>query len=330
MVRLLERSLDEGRLAHSYLLAGPPHVGKMTLALHLAQAVNCTGSPRPCQQCRQCQRVAALKHTDVQVMGLPEAPARDISIDQVRELQRAAALKPFEGSCRVFIIEGAERLSQDANNALLKTLEEPPPQVLLLLITTDEEAILPTVRSRCQRLELHPLALLEVAEALQERGLGPEEARRLAWRSQGCPGVALSALEDPEGLTAQDEELEELLTWTRATLHQRFAYAADLAQRFSDDREKVQALLGLWAEGWRDLVLLKEGAPEYVVHQALIPALAPLAKELETDAVVQAVRLAQETLELLDRNVNPRVALEHLLLGLPTLPPGPAGTPDDT
>ena len=162
-----------------------------------------------------------------------------------------------------------------------------------------------------------------MAQALQERGVAPAEALRLAWRSRGCPGIALRALEDPAGLEAQDQELQEMVASIRASLHQRFALAADIGQRFARNRSDVQSLLETWEEGWRDLLLVKEGAPDYVVHRQLQPGLAPLAEEMEAGAMVRALRLIQETLDLLDQNVNPRMALEHLLMGFPFLPPSP-------
>ncbi len=320
VLRLLNRSLEMGRLAHSYLLVGPPHVGKMTVALYLAQAVNCTGSPRPCQECSQCVRVALGRHADVQVISLREGEStRDISIDQVREVQRAASLKPFEGSCRVFIVEGAERLSAAATNALLKTLEEPPPQVLLLLLATDEEALLPTLRSRCQRLELYSLGVQEVAHALEERGVAPERARHLALHSQGCPGIALRSLEDPDWLEAREKEVQQVADLLSTSIHQRFALAAELAQGFQANREDVQALLGLWLDWWRDLLLVKEGTTAYLVHPELRLTLEALAPEVDALAVARSLRLIQETLEVLDQNANARMALEHLLLGFPFL-----------
>ena len=326
-LQFLERSLETERLAHSYLLIGPAHVGKMALALQLAQAVNCTAPDRPCQVCPQCVRIAAGRHTDVQVIALGEesGTVKEIRIDQVRELQQAAILKPFEGRCRVFIVDGAERLSQEAANALLKTLEEPPPQVLLLLLVTDEEGLLPTLRSRCQRLELHPLRAEGLVLALEERGASPDQARELAMRSQGCPGIALRALQDPSWLEAQDQELEGLLDILGSSLHQRFALAAELANRFASDREGVQTHLHLWLEWWRDLLLVREGAVPHLVHPQLQQSLEALARELDTAAIAAALRLIQETLDFLDQNANPRLALEHLLLGLPGRAISPEG-----
>jgi len=133
-VALLDRSLRNGRLAHAYLFVGPRHVGKMRLAIELAKALNCHHEERPCGVCTQCERIEGLKHADVQVIGVDGTT--EIGIDQMREMQHCASLKPFEGRHRVFIIDGVEHLSREAANCLLKTLEEPPADVQLVLLST--------------------------------------------------------------------------------------------------------------------------------------------------------------------------------------------------
>ncbi|MDD5081898.1 MAG: AAA family ATPase, partial [Dehalococcoidales bacterium] len=159
VVDLLKRSLERRAVAHAYLLVGPPHVGKMTLALTLAQALNCEATAPPCGQCSSCQKVVSAKHADVQVINLISSlepgetkPQAEISIDQIRQMQHSASLPPFEGRCKVFIIEGAEHLSDEAANCLLKTLEEPVGRVVFILLTTSERLLPATVVSRCQRL----------------------------------------------------------------------------------------------------------------------------------------------------------------------------------
>ncbi len=332
LLRQLEPALKQGRLAHAYLLAGPPHVGKMALALALAQGVNCLAGPgAPCGACTQCRRIALGQHADVRVFsvaqGAPTSRGRDagaartlISIDDVREVQRQTSLKPYEGACIVIIFDGAEAMSLDAANALLKTLEEPPPQVLLLLLTSNEEALLSTIRSRCRALTLLPASKAQVvARLMGEHKAGPQQAERLARLSRGCLGWALTALADPARLEQQEADMEQVRETCQAGLEERFSYAAELAGRFPRDRESVRESLYLWLRWWRDLLLVKEGADAYVQDPQQLTALRLQAAQLTTGQVVEAIKALLQTLEALDRNARPSLALEVLMLRLPVL-----------
>ena len=162
LLRRLEAELREGRTAHAYLLAGPPHVGKMTLAINLAQALNCLEDRgEPCGDCVHCTRIASGQHADVRIVGVRrsgDGPARTvIGIGDVKDALRQVNLNPYEGRRTVVIFDEAETMSEEAANALLKTLEEPPPQTLLILLTSQEDRLLPTIKSRCSRIEEIPL-----------------------------------------------------------------------------------------------------------------------------------------------------------------------------
>ena len=179
VLSLLQRSLEQGSLAHAYLFVGPPHVGKMTMALNLAQALNCEAAEPPCGECVSCQKIASVKHADVQIIDLSrdensaEVENRTkISVDQIEQLQHSASLPPFEGRCKVFIIDGVELLSTGAANRLLKTLEEPVGKVVFILLTINERLLPTTIVSRCQRLELLPLAAFDVEAALNKNSSG--------------------------------------------------------------------------------------------------------------------------------------------------------------
>ena len=166
LIARLRPALEQGRESHAYLLTGPPHAGKLTLAREIAQAVNCLRrSGAPCHECVQCQRIADGLHADVRVVDIEYSrmvegrnTVTTITIDAIREMERTVNLNPFEGSRSVIIIDGAGAMTPEASNALLKTLEEPPPGVLFLLLAEDEEALLPTIRSRCQAMRLLPMS----------------------------------------------------------------------------------------------------------------------------------------------------------------------------
>ena len=319
-VRLLQDGLRQGRLHHAYLLAGPAHVGKTTLATQLAQVLNCTGDKPPCGSCNSCLRIAAGQHADVMTIGL-DAEGEDvrtmIGIDAVRDLQSSAHLMPYEGKVRVFIFQDAERLSAEAANALLKVLEEPPPNVVLLLLTADPEALLPTIASRCQLIEMRPLSAERLAAVLrEEHGVAEEEAAHLAGLSRGCVGWAIQAVETPSVMAALHQHLERIADVCGAGLEGRFAYADDLARRYQRDRQAGREELSLWLRWWRDILLLQQGRGDDIVHRSWRGTLEALAASVTVRSSVAFIGRVYETLEALERNANPRLALEALMLDL--------------
>ena len=324
-VSLIQRSLETGSLAHAYLFTGPAHVGKMTLALNLAQALNCEATEPPCGQCISCQKIDSLKHADVQVVGLgsngnsTEAKRQaEISIDQIRQVQHSVSLPPFEGNYRVFIIDGAELLSIEAANCLLKTLEEPVGKVVFILLTVNEEALPATVISRCQRVELPPVAAGELEDFLVKNwGIEQQKARLLARLSHGCLGFALSANYEDELLQHRSERLDELLDITDANPEERFVYATKMATQFSQNRSVVQEQLDLWIQWWRDLMLVKVSCNDSVTNIDRLDVLVNKAKGHSLASIQAFIKNIQAAGEQLRQNANPRLVLEILMLNLP-------------
>ena len=325
ILRQFEANLGLGQIPHAMLLTGPPRVGKMTLALNLAQALNCTEpGPAPCGECRQCSRISLGQHADVRTVSVAQGSANGrasrtvIGIDDIKDVLRQISLKPYEGSRIVIIFDGAESMSEEAANAVLKTLEEPPAEVVFLLLTANEGALLPTIRSRCQRYSLSPAPLEEVTRRLQEdHGAGPEESERLARLSRGCMGWAVDAAANPEVIEDLEVQLDRMKAVCESGLGERFSYAAELATLFSRDREAARQLLYLWLRWWRDLLLIKEGAEDYAANRPRLLELQVLASTLTTSAIVAFIKRLLTTLQALDQNASPRLALESLMLDLP-------------
>ncbi len=324
-VSLFQRSLERGALAHAYLLVGAPHVGKMTLALNLAQAVNCEAAESPCGECASCRKITLGKHADVQVIGLSgngnsaEVRSRaEIGIDQIREVQHSSSLPPFEGRSRVFIIDGAEQLSTEAANCLLKTLEEPIGRVIFVLLATNDRLLPATVVSRCQRLELPSLAATEVEAALGNRwGVDPHKAKLLARLCRGCLGWAVSAALDDGLLRQRAERIERLLDVSTADYEGRFAYAAELVTKFSQNRGLAWEVLDLWRDWWRDLLLVKTGCSDNIINVDRLATLADGARDYNLAQIKDFIRSIQAAKEQLRQNANPRLVLEVLMLNIP-------------
>jgi DNA polymerase-3 subunit delta' len=321
-ISLLRHSLKATTLAHAYLFIGPPHIGKMTLALHLAQALNCEATEPPCRECTTCQKISMINHADVQVIGLTRnedaTEAKLISIDQIKELQHSASLPPFEGKKKVYIINSAELMSIDAANCLLKTLEEPPQGVTIILLTKNDRLLPTTVVSRCQRLELTPLSKEDISGALVENyGVEPQKAKLLAGFSHGCPGWALAALQDESLLQHRRDEIDRIIEVMNATYEERFAFIAPLAARFNQDRNSVYEILGVWLDYWHDLLLVKLGCRDMITNIDRSNELEDSAEGYRLDQIESYITKIREAAEQLQQNANPRLTLEVLMLDMP-------------
>ncbi len=222
-----------GGAPHAVLLIGPAGIGKTTLATDLAAGLLCAAADpaaRPCGSCRACRLVAHGSHPDVHRLG-PEGPGRQIVIGGpgakvrgIRDLITDLVLMPVEGGARVAIVESAQRMNEDAQAALLKTLEEPPAGVTIILSADAEEPLLPTIRSRTARLRLGPVAVRDIEAILADAGVAdPPLAARLGRISNGRPGLAMAWARDPDALRDRDELARILLDLLDARASERLA-----------------------------------------------------------------------------------------------------------
>ena len=316
---ILERAALSGQVHHAYLLSGPDAIGKTTLATEFARLLECQQrspeSAEPCGVCLSCRKIAHGNAPDVARIEPPQG-RRTLGVETVREVQRAANLAPSDSAWRIFIIPDVERMTPEAVNALLKTLEEPPRGVVLLLTSAEPEQLLPTLLSRCQLVPLQPLPAEEVAAALHARwGVAEGESHTLAALANGRLGWAVRAHQQPELRERRAEELARLTSLTAASRDERIRQAATLGA----DGETARRVLDLWLLWWRDVVLAACGAQHLVTTEAARAEAERQGRALGRERAEAFLRALMNAQVALDQNANPRLAIEVLLLDLPSL-----------
>lgn len=314
-VDLLRRAAAGGRVAHAYLFAGPPGVGKRLAALELARSLNCLAphAGEACGSCRSCLKLAEDPpvHPDVMVV---EPDGRVIRTEQMRQVQNEVYARPTEGRFKVVILDGVERMTPESGNRLLKVLEEPPAYACFVLLTTNVAGVLPTIVSRCQIVHFSPLPPEEVAAVLQEKaGIGPEEARLYASLSGGSVGAALAMARSPEVARRRDEALGLLLRLGEMD----DADLLEQAGEWEKEKEHLEERLDMAALWLRDALLVARGAPERLVvnadRMADVRALADRCGPSGLMAMLESLAGARDALL---RNANARLVLDVLLLDL--------------
>jgi DNA polymerase III subunit delta' len=330
-IHFLQRTLQTavGGLRHAYLFLGPPQVGKSTLARAFVQGLFCEQSAeRPCGVCRACQLLQHGNHPDFRVIQSTDKPLdKDWAVDrangtlraeQAAEIIREAALRPVEARYKVFFIQDFHNAHPTFANKLLKTLEEPPDHVILLLSAWDRESILPTIVSRCQVLELRPLTVAEVENALVEKWKAPaDQAALLARLANGCLGWAVQQLSDREGAGRRQEQLAQLRQLVQASRVERLHFVEKMAT--DRNNEQLFAMLGLWTTWWRDVLLAQVGCPEACCNVDQQEEISRHAAGLESAAVRDYLHTIQRIEGYLHHTVNTRMALDVLLLRLPQM-----------
>jgi DNA polymerase-3 subunit delta' len=313
---LLRRSVEQGRSSHAYLLTGPAQVGKLTVALTMARILLCDFG-RGCGTCRQCQLTARGAHPDLSVLELP-VDRRTIPIKDVHDFCQGMALRPLEAAHKVYIIRDADDLAEDGANALLKTIEEPPMHVTLILTAPAPSSLLETIVSRCQLLALRPVAIAEIRQHLVDHlGVEGESAEAIARASEGRPGWAILAAQHPEILETRERRAGDLLDLLGATRLERLQAADALAARWSGHAGEVRDALAVWADVWRDALLHGEGLEAYARLPDVVNRVVAVARALTPADVNEALAATLQVADALERNANPRLALERYALHLP-------------
>lgn len=308
-IETIERTIKKEKVPHSYLFVGIDGIGKRLVATKLAQALQCNAEDdKPCNNCMGCRKTAEGNHPDVIFV---EAEGKIIKIEQIRELQKKLAYKPFEGRATVCIIDGADKMNISAGNALLKTLEEPPSSSYLILLAENMRKVIPTVISRCQRIKFNPLPKDIIAEILiREKGLSTEEAGYASRLGEGSPGKAAVFMEcfslpDREKLLSDFFNLSDIANI--------FSIAEEATKK--NETENLPYLLETLKLFIRDMIFLKTGmGKERMINFMSMALIEDKAENYSTPSLLEMAEAVSRAEYDLSTNVNKRLAIENMLL----------------
>ncbi len=323
----LQRAFESGRVAHAYLFCGPEGVGKEMVARWFARLLNCSGNPpRPCGECRDCRLLESMHHPDLRLIasleelerrGLLEeekkgALSSQIRMEQLDELSALLRHRPYQGRFKMVLVIDAHQMNLHTQNRFLKTLEEPTDDTVLVLVTHRPEALLPTVRSRCQSLFFGTLPAEAIAQELERRGQESGQATAVAALAQGSLGRALE-LAEAGALELRDRLAQALEKMSRLEADELLWLAEELAQR------DVEQLLVLELLEWlcRDALLLRLGAPAgALVNRDLSGQVEKAAGRLNARGWWRCIRHLRRSRAWLELYSPARVVMESALLGL--------------
>ena len=320
-VEMLKQHLLNDSVRHAYLFSGPPGLGRRTLALRYAQALNCpkpVAPGEPCGKCKTCQQIERMQYADLAVIQA-EKEGGVLKVEQIRAVRQSLVLKPYQGKYRVALFLRFQEANPNAANALLKTLEEAPAQVVLFLTADTPEQLLPTIVSRCEVLRLRPLPVERVESFLKARDADTAMAHLIAHISGGRPGYALRLMQDKGALDFRSRRLDDLSSLLKAHRRERFAYAEKLTDRKNEAKERFRETLLLWLSFWRDVLLRASGTDASLTNVDRAGEIEALAGRLTLAETRRLVNDVEEAMERLEKNVNARLLAEVLLLDWPKI-----------
>lgn len=330
---ILARAVAEGRPGQAYVFSGPEGVGKRATAVWFAALLNCPrrADVEPCGQCMSCKRFYVGSHPDLIELNVPEDKTL-IGVDHVRALlQGDSRFRAMEGGYQVILLPHAHKISEQAANCLLKSLEEPQERQVFVLCSPSHAALLPTVLSRCQMVRFQPVEGERVAAWLEAQGVDAERARVAAVLSGGRPGRAHALAADQEAWAFRQRVLDEAVTLSRADAAEAMDVGDRLeprgketvvegeGKRTATDQKRIIAeqtfeILASWL---RDLVCLQGGVDDrLVLMQDRLPALREASACYSRERLLDALQALREAREHVARNVNQKLLFSRLVLRL--------------
>jgi len=324
--RFLKQVMAREKMPHAYLFTGIAGVGKTSTAMALTMALNCDSPVKgdSCGKCPSCRKMISGNFPDfIPISRRPDK--KNISIEQIKDLNRELRFAPVSARYRVCLIQQAEIMTVEAANSFLKTLEEPPPGNILILKTIDPRDLLPTIVSRCQRVSFSPLPFKDIADWLvKERDVDKETAEVLAKVSYGSPGRALK-MSEGNFLEKRQEWLLSLVNLPGLSMEKAVDMAFEYAEkdkkknteRSGSDETGVPAMLAVWESWYRDLLVVRAGGPAHLLINAdFSQNLKKVAEKSIIKTLIDSILAIDRAQQDLRRYRNKKLVMEHTVLGL--------------
>jgi DNA polymerase-3 subunit delta' len=329
IVEFLQKGIANDRLAHAYLFYGPEHIGKTTVTENFIASLLCdalTGLSMtlsghentiiPCKNCIKCEQLARNIHPDIFALKREE-DKKNISIEQTRELQGMLNKTSFLNSYKIAIIKEAETLSEEAADSLLKALEEPSNHTIIILLSTDINLLPATIVSRCQAIKFLPVSQDKIFHFLTGEGATRQLAYNLSHLVNGRIGLAANFFRDPNLFKEYENKVKIFLDLVEGDLITKFQIVNDLIgakKGLIETIEPLREILDIWSSVLRDLILIRNGSSELSINIFIKENLEKIANKFDNESLLKIISKIKETKKFFSSNVNPKLALENLVL----------------
>lgn len=312
VIRHMKNSILEDKVSHAYLLVGEPGAGKKTLANVYAMALQCErGGPDPCQTCDSCRKANSKNHPDI--IYVEHEKSNSIGVEEIRsQVVDDVSIRPYSGRYKIYIIAEADKMTQQAQNAILKTIEEPPDYGVFLLLAANADALLPTIRSRCVRLDVRPVSDRMVKQYLMDRmHVSSYEAELEAAFAQGNIGKAREAADSAYFGNLTRKALHVLKNAQKMSIQEW----VDILKSLSADQQSIYDYLDIFQMWFRDVLIFKATREvDNLVFKGEINSIKEQASQYSYENIENIIDAADKARIRLQANVNFELAMELLFL----------------
>ena len=313
-IKILTKSLKKNKVSSSYIFVGSEGTGKKLTAIEFAKAVNCLNLSKDSEACEDCQSCSEISKQCSPDLKIIEPIKNSIKIEQIREMRKEIGLKPFKNKKKIYIIDKAEKMTLEASNCLLKTIEEPPYYAIIILICSRIDPILPTIVSRCQIINFGLITSIKIKELSLSKikNIEKEKAEIISKLAQGSIGKAFKLLTDKEYFIRRETLLNYLSTIVPGKYSNDFFEKVEKIILEIDKIEEILEIIKLW---YRDILIIKKtGKQKYIVNCDKVEMLGKKSQVYSQKMLIDILNYLELAEEYLTKNVNKRLILERLYM----------------